>query len=80
MPNSPEPLKWIDLFGIDPDYPDPEGDAAKAVAEAVAELTAMTNHGDTESDHGRADDLLLRFVPAEVAEAYTRAQERVGFW
>lgn len=59
--------------------PDPPQTEAPTLAEAIAELNAMTGH-DAEVEHGRADDLLLRHVDPYLREAYLRAQQRVGFW
>jgi hypothetical protein len=50
------------------------------IDEAVEKLDSLSKHGDTESDHGFADDILLKFVPQEIADAYNRARDRVGFW
>lgn len=47
--------------------------------EIVAALDALDGL-DEERDHGAADSLLLQAVPAEVAEAWERARERIGFW
>lgn len=48
-------------------------------AEIVAALDALDGH-DEEAAHGMADHLLLQAVPPEVAEAWERARERIGFW
>ena len=45
--------------------------------QAVEALDAITA-GDPEASHGRADDVLLLCVPAEVREAYDRLVEREG--
>ena len=60
-------------------------DNAEARVEQIAqELDAMPQHGDEEILHGDADKLLceaLRLSGArKVADAFERAQERVGFW
>ena len=55
-----------------------------SASEAVQYLDALTADGDTESDHCDADDILVELLKsigyAQVAEAYERARERVGFW
>jgi hypothetical protein len=54
--------------------------------EIIQELDAMSPATDPENGHSRADDLLLEFLknhdPAskDVAEAWERARDRVGFW
>jgi hypothetical protein len=53
------------------------------VEKLVAELDAIYQPGgtnDPEEAHGAADDVLLRAVPAEVAEAYRRLVERCEWW
>ena len=56
-----------------------EGGVAKP-EEAVVALDAIAA-GDNEVAHGSADDILLAVAPPEVAEAWRRAEERVGgFW
>ena len=46
--------------------------------EAVRQLDELNY--DPESGHQAADDILLRTVPAEVAEAWDRAAARCGGW
>ena len=50
--------------------------------EAVRKLDAL--EGDQEAAHGDADDILLRYLKhhdaKEIADAWERACERVGFW
>ena len=52
--------------------------------EAIKKLDAMNARGNQEQLHGEADEILLRYLKhhdaQEVAEAYARARERVGFW
>jgi hypothetical protein len=48
--------------------------------EAVRELDAMDDGYDQEIAHGDADEILLKFVPKSVADAFERCRERVGFW
>lgn len=52
--------------------------------EAIAELDAMNAATDAEIAHGRADSVLLAVLDAnglhEVAVAWERARNRVGFW
>jgi hypothetical protein len=56
-------------------YVEPEG---MTEAEAVQALGGLPDH-DFEAAHARADDILLEFVPAAVADAYRAARERIGF-
>ena len=50
----------------------------------VDELKAMKAGGDTERDHGRADDILCEYLRSlgadEVVDAWKAAQDRCGFW
>ena len=50
---------------------------------AIKELDALTD-ADPENAHSTADDVLIDFIRSagypEVAEAYQRAEIRVGFW
>lgn len=52
--------------------------------DAIAELNAMNEGGDNEIAHGRADDILISVLKAEglsdLAAAWERAANRVGFW
>ena len=48
--------------------------------EVIAALDALTDDDDQEAAHARADQLLADSAPPEVAEAWHRARERVGFW
>ena len=51
--------------------------------ETVKSLDGLTS-GDPESAHGLADQCLIDFLRgagfASIAEAYERAEKRVGFW
>ena len=51
--------------------------------EIISELDAMSADGDTEMDHGRADELLILFLReygcGEVADAWEGARKRCGF-
>ena len=47
--------------------------------EVIAALDALTDD-DREAAHARAAQLLADSAPPEVAEAWHRARERVGFW
>lgn len=51
---------------------------------AVDELDAMDDGVDQERSHARADNILLEYLDATgcgaLADAYRRAQKRVGFW
>jgi hypothetical protein len=56
------------------------GDQDEAtIREAVAALDALDGT-DPEGAHGGADDILLKVVPPEVAEAYSRVQSRCRWW
>lgn len=46
--------------------------------EAIAALDAI--NGDPETMHVKADEVLLKFVPPAIREAYERAVERSGDW
>ena len=52
--------------------------------QAIKRLKAMPAHGDSESLHGEAEDILLDFLRSqghsEVANAFEEARDRVGFW
>ena len=52
-------------------------------SDVIQELNTMRGD-DPKIDHCRADDLLCEFLRAkgfgDVAEAYERAANRVGFW
>jgi hypothetical protein len=51
---------------------------------AIDELDGMSERVDQESAHSRADDILCEYLDATgcgaLADAYRRAQRRVGFW
>ena len=49
-------------------------------AKAVAELDAIDGPADPERAHDQADEVLLRVVPPEVAEAYRRLVDRSPWW
>jgi hypothetical protein len=52
--------------------------------EDVLQALETMQAGDNEAVHYAADDLLLNFLRSEgyndIAEAYERARDRVGFW
>jgi hypothetical protein len=53
------------------------------IEKLVTELDAIYQPGatyDPEEAHGKADDVLLRAAPPEVAEAYRRLVERCEWW
>jgi hypothetical protein len=53
------------------------------IEKLVAELDAIYQPGatyDPEGAHGWADEVLLRAVPQEVADAYQRVVERCEWW
>ena len=54
------------------------------LAEAIAELDSMPADSDQEWAHGAADKLLLKYLTEngakELAEAFARCRDRVGFW
>lgn len=58
--------------------------AKRAASEAVAELDAMPADTDEENAHGEADRILCEVLREsglnEVADAFERARDRVGFW
>ena len=47
--------------------------------EAIDILDGLTD-GDQEQAHGVADDVLCAMVSEDVAAAFKRARQRVGFW
>lgn len=50
-------------------------------AEIILALSEIKEGADQEEAHGKADDLLLEYVPETVKEAYEAACSRVGgFW
>jgi hypothetical protein len=61
-----------------------------SIEETVAALDAINNpepghkrtwqDGDPEDFHSEADEILLAYVPVEVADAYRRLQERCAWW
>jgi len=55
-----------------------------AIQSLIDRLNAIDASGDTEHDHGEADDILvdaLRYLgQTELADAYVAAKERSGFW
>lgn len=48
-------------------------------AHVVDQLDAL-DADDPEAAHGKADELLLSLVPAEVADAYRRVVKRADWW
>jgi hypothetical protein len=48
--------------------------------EVIAALDALQDIDDPESQHGDADDLLLKYVPEPVRDAYNRVVKRTGSW
>ena len=51
---------------------------------AIKKLDEMDEHGDEEALHGEAEDVLCEFLRSvnygDLADAFDRANERVGFW
>ena len=52
---------------------------SEKIADAVARLDAL-EPGDAEVNHGRAEAIVMEFVPKEVRRAYARAEDRDGGW
>ena len=52
---------------------------SEKIADAVARLDAL-EPGDPEVNHGKADAIIMEFVPEEVLLAYGRAEDRDGEW
>ena len=50
------------------------------VDDAVKALDDIDGQGDPEGAHGEADEILLKSVPAPVAEAYKRLVDRARWW
>ncbi len=48
------------------------------IAKALADLESVV-HSDSEVQHGKADEVLLRFAPREVRETY-EALRKFGDW
>lgn len=44
----------------------------KKKEKAIKELEELSENNDTENVHKKADDILLRFVPKEVADAWNK--------
>lgn len=55
-----------------------------AKQKALDVLDNISSYGDTEADHGLADEALTEFLDAlghnDVADAWRAAYERAGFW
>ena len=49
------------------------------IEEAVYYLKHLDGY-DVEVDHAKADEILLAFVPEEVAATYNEVREKIGFW
>jgi hypothetical protein len=53
------------------------------IKQAVTELDTL-NGGDAEASHWQADDVLIHYLEKtggkEVANAWVRARDRIGFW
>ena len=47
---------------------------------AVKRLEELANSTDPERAHAEADDIILEFVPLEVAEAYGRLIDQSDWW
>jgi hypothetical protein len=55
-------------------------DSKMTAAEAVMALDALTGQGDPESDHSKADEILLAAVPRSVRIAYESLRDRANWW
>lgn len=49
------------------------------IDKAVAELNNL-DASDPERAHSKADELLIGFLPPDIADAYMRLQERCQWW
>jgi hypothetical protein len=55
-------------------------DSKMTAAEAVVALDALDGKTDPESDHGKADEILLAAVPRSVRIAYEGLRKRSAWW